>query len=106
VGGFTAAANATMGQNMWQIYQCMSNELSTPKILTCPSDERTQGTNFMYSTATGGGAFNNLAISYFVGKDCTKGSLRCSWAATATSARRSTRSTTYFQPSGFRLDPD
>jgi prepilin-type N-terminal cleavage/methylation domain-containing protein len=71
---FSADANATMGQYMYQIYQCMSNELSTPKILACPSDERQAATNWVfYNTTASSGAFNNKAISYFVGKNCTEG---------------------------------
>jgi len=74
VGGFSGNYTANMGTYMWQIYQCMSNELSTPKILTCPSDERTAATNFTYSAATTvAGAYNNKALSYFVGKDAQEG---------------------------------
>lgn len=39
----------------------MSNELSTPKILTCPLDKRTAATNFT--------DFNNSHVSYFAGLD-------------------------------------
>src|SRR6185369_13264379 len=31
---------------LYQVYGVMSNELSTPKILVCPSDERNAHTNF------------------------------------------------------------
>jgi prepilin-type N-terminal cleavage/methylation domain-containing protein len=56
----------------YQVFGVMSNELSTPKILICPSDVRTAHSNFtMQAGNTAAGAFfNNTAISYFVGKDC------------------------------------
>jgi prepilin-type N-terminal cleavage/methylation domain-containing protein len=58
---------------MCQVFGMMSNELSTPKILVCPSDERNAHTNF----ATGfnnvvsptGTQLDNSKISYFLGKD-------------------------------------
>jgi len=44
-------------------FQIVSNELSTPKILWCPTDAgRTIATNFTTD-------FNNVKISYFVGLD-------------------------------------
>lgn len=65
---------------MYQVFGVMSNELSTPKILACPSDDRNAFTNFFMgnppgpspSTDTGPGAnlFNNTKISYALGKDC------------------------------------
>jgi len=66
--------------NFWRIYQVMSNELSTPKILFCPAEydtTRLQATTFATSVATGQGvAFNgtvsgvlNANISYFTGVD-------------------------------------
>jgi len=62
-----AALNATGNSPYtYQVFQVMSNELGTPKIVICPSDgDRTAATNF-------GGHFSNLgnvAVSYFVGKD-------------------------------------
>jgi len=44
----------------------MSNELSTPKIVVCPSDpKRTPGTNFSTD-------FDNSKVGYFVGLDATE----------------------------------
>ncbi|MBM3832806.1 MAG: hypothetical protein FJ403_05945 [Verrucomicrobia bacterium] len=40
-------------------FEAMSNELSTPKILLCPSDRRTEATNWA--------SLGNDRISYFVG---------------------------------------
>ena len=52
--------------SMYQVFQVMSNELGTPKIVNCPSDgERTAATNY-------GGDFTfkgNSAVSYFIGKE-------------------------------------
>jgi prepilin-type processing-associated H-X9-DG protein len=46
-------------------FQVMSNELSTPKILLCPSDSRDQfATNFLVLTAAN--------LSYFVGVDANE----------------------------------
>ena len=49
--------------NVFRHFQVMSNELSTPKLLICPSDTRTFAANF--------GDFNNENISYFVGLDAS-----------------------------------
>ena len=61
------AINAGTGAGTtYQIFQVMSNELGTPKIVNCPSDgERTAATNY-------GGDFTfkgNSAVSYFIGKE-------------------------------------
>src|ERR1035437_5470659 len=57
-GGTMELAN---GENAWINFAVMSNELSTPKILRCPTDtNRAYAANF---TAD----FNNRKISYFVG---------------------------------------
>jgi len=47
-------------------FQVMSNELSTPKVIVCPSDTRSAATNF----TTG---FSNTNVSYFVGVDAEEG---------------------------------
>jgi prepilin-type N-terminal cleavage/methylation domain-containing protein len=63
---------------MYQIFGVMSNELSTPKVLICGSDERNTHTNWAFgpgtttviSTAnTDNGYFCNNKISYFLGVD-------------------------------------
>jgi prepilin-type N-terminal cleavage/methylation domain-containing protein/prepilin-type processing-associated H-X9-DG protein len=61
-------------QYIYQAFAVMSNELSTPKILICPSDERNPYTNFNigpYTTpaipAISANYFNNLYVSYFLG---------------------------------------
>ena len=68
----------TAGGYMYQIFAIMSNELSTPKIVTCPSDnQHTAGTNFYMgpnnpiSGTVDNGYFNNFRISYFIGVDAS-----------------------------------
>jgi prepilin-type N-terminal cleavage/methylation domain-containing protein/prepilin-type processing-associated H-X9-DG protein len=64
----------------YQIFGCMSNECSTPKILVCPSDDTIAHTNFLMvtggsgNTSTAGGQFTicNLNVSYFVGRDAVE----------------------------------
>jgi prepilin-type N-terminal cleavage/methylation domain-containing protein len=60
-GALQQSSTTTAGTAVVKIFQCMSNELSTPKVIYCTSDSRTVGTSF-----------GNLAqgnISYFVGND-------------------------------------
>lgn len=51
------------GPNAWRHFQVMSNELSTPKILICPSDasRAIASTNFNF--------LSNSNLSYFIGLD-------------------------------------
>jgi len=54
------------------VYAMMSNELNTPKVCVCPSDDRQTRTNFStdfgnLTTITTGG--KNLSVSYFAGRD-------------------------------------
>src|SRR6185503_13891113 len=53
------------------IFGVMSNELNTPKVLYCPSEEsgRTAATTFAPSAATGQPYNNDMNVSYFVGVD-------------------------------------
>ncbi len=58
---------------VYQVFGVMSNELNTPRIVVCPSDDRTAHTNFdMVLNNTSGTTkyFSNVKVSYFVGKDC------------------------------------
>jgi prepilin-type processing-associated H-X9-DG protein len=59
--------NGTMeyaeGGNAFRHFQVMSNELSTPKILVCPADDRTAAASFA--------RLKNQNVSYFVGLDAT-----------------------------------
>jgi prepilin-type N-terminal cleavage/methylation domain-containing protein len=67
IGTFAAAS-----PNIWQIFSCMSNELSTPLIVICPADTRMQatdfGTNRTTTTANPRVPFlSNSNTSYIVG---------------------------------------
>ena len=58
-------------------FQCLSNELSTPKIVVCPSDSgKIEATNWSFSFtngAKGGGALGGLTtLSYSVGIDAAE----------------------------------
>ncbi len=55
------------GANTWHVTGCMPNELGTPKVIVCPSDDRTPGLNLVTNTTTGYGYTNNLQTSYFIG---------------------------------------
>ena len=49
------------------LFSVMSNELSTPKVLFCPSDTARQaGTNFNAGASATTGSFNNTMVSYMV----------------------------------------
>jgi prepilin-type processing-associated H-X9-DG protein len=61
---------------MFEAFGIMSNELSTPKLLICPSDQRTAMTNFnMEHPHWDGGAaaydFCNINLSYFIARQGT-----------------------------------
>ena len=60
----------------YQVFGVLSNELTTPKLLVCPADERTAQTNFtMLAGNTAAGAYlANANVSFFVGKDARDGS--------------------------------
>jgi prepilin-type N-terminal cleavage/methylation domain-containing protein len=66
-GGWASAILGMYGASA--VFQCMSNELSTPKIVLCTSDTKSVATNFV---SPNGGNFNNLTVSYFVGRDATE----------------------------------
>ena len=64
LGGVTGVA---------KVFNVMSNELNTPKILACPSDDRNAATAFSTSSAGGQIPFNgNGNVSYFVGVDANE----------------------------------
>jgi prepilin-type N-terminal cleavage/methylation domain-containing protein len=66
------AAN-TCGPACFTNYEIMQNEMGqSPKIVLCPSDDRTANTNFYdpkwtMPGMTGGGTFDNTNVSYWVG---------------------------------------
>ncbi len=59
--GSTAKSAASTGKRVFEYFQPLSNELSTPKILHCPSDVRGEAANFF--------TLRNRNISYFFGLD-------------------------------------
>ena len=63
-------------QYTYQIFGTLSNELSTPKMLVCPSDERTAATNFnmLAGNSAAGAYLANANVSFFVAKDAQEGS--------------------------------
>jgi len=68
-----STAYASFGYT-YEFFMVMSNELNTPKIVTCPADDRTVYTNFLASgnTADFTGNWNSpptRGVSYFVGRD-------------------------------------
>jgi prepilin-type N-terminal cleavage/methylation domain-containing protein len=68
---FNQWAIASQGTYAYSVFQVMSNELSTPKVVLCPSDNvrNTPNLNFV---STGAGTFNNGYVSYFFGRDTTE----------------------------------
>jgi prepilin-type N-terminal cleavage/methylation domain-containing protein len=54
---------AVQGQ-VWRVFQLMSNELNTPKILTCPTDTRRRAGSFSL--------LSNPNLSYFIGLDANE----------------------------------
>ncbi len=62
------APNSGPAPWMLFIFEVMSNELSTPKVVICPVDDRAAKTNFgadFTNRSTGG----NYSVSYFAGQD-------------------------------------
>lgn len=55
------------GATMYRVFQVMSNELSIPKTVVCPSDDRIAATNWV--ALQDGGEFDSRRLSYFVGVD-------------------------------------
>jgi hypothetical protein len=55
------AAELVQRGEVWPVFQVMSNELNTPKILRCPTDTRPVAANFS--------TLRNTNLSYFVGRD-------------------------------------
>jgi len=87
-GGTTLAANDAGGASgvcaganyLYQVFRCMSNELSTPKILYCPAEmdgsSRYTATTFASTVTPGTAAQVPFAsctnISYFIGWDASE----------------------------------
>ena len=73
--GFRTSASATDHRGVNMMFGVMSNELSTPKILVCPSeyDNRGAASTYSYTIPAGQASAipytNDLNVSYFVGVD-------------------------------------
>jgi prepilin-type N-terminal cleavage/methylation domain-containing protein/prepilin-type processing-associated H-X9-DG protein len=76
-GGSADAVPTADGPNrlIWMHFAALSNELSTPKIVVCPSDQRTESTTFASNIVASANNKNvipfksNINVSYFVGMD-------------------------------------
>jgi prepilin-type N-terminal cleavage/methylation domain-containing protein len=53
----------------WKHFAVIQQELTTPKVLVCPSDDREPATDFTTNHSTGLAWNGNYAVSYFVGLD-------------------------------------
>ena len=69
-GGASGTFSPTVqGSRMHGIFLVMSNELNTPKVLTCPSDSRSPASTWATTSVSGQTPFTNGIVSYFVGVD-------------------------------------
>lgn len=67
-GGSSEYNTLGNGQNTYQHFLALSNELSTPKVVICPSDPgRYESTNFL--DLRNNTKAKNLGVSYFIGID-------------------------------------
>jgi prepilin-type N-terminal cleavage/methylation domain-containing protein len=68
-GGWSdIATSPSRGQYVWTNWVIMQNEIGqSPKVLVCPSDDRSAASSFNYAGGTPAGTFNNVNISYFIG---------------------------------------
>jgi prepilin-type N-terminal cleavage/methylation domain-containing protein len=75
VMGPSRAAVAANAGYMYELFGVMSNELSTPKVVTCPSEDQNQVQSNFYMGTFGAGQsqpasyFGDNNISYFIGAD-------------------------------------
>jgi prepilin-type N-terminal cleavage/methylation domain-containing protein len=76
VGIRNLGGNQQSSRGVSKMFLCMSNELSTPKILFCPAEYesryRQAATNFseIYDSATNSAPYtNDMNVSYFIGVD-------------------------------------
>lgn len=70
-GASTIVTGAGIPASSHGVFLVMSNELNTPKVLTCPSDNRNPATTWQTSGTVPAGQtlFTNGSPSYFVGAD-------------------------------------
>jgi len=72
-GVFNTAGNALITPESYRIFQSISNELVTPKPLTCTSDTKTKATTFEEGKPGEFKAGANGALSYFACIDADEG---------------------------------
>lgn len=60
-------AEALVAAKTYTNFYVLNNELGTPKVVVCPSDDRSAATNFLAPPAAGAAFKDNLVVSYFVG---------------------------------------
>ena|SRR5437899_3669076 len=77
VPALSGGAQDFVGQypQTWRIFSCMSNELTTPKILICPADYESKitATTFQTNAVAPQLPFNNNSnFSYFIGVDASE----------------------------------
>jgi len=67
----------------WEHFAALSNELSTPKIVLCPSDQRTESTTFASNVVANAANKNvvpfnnNKNVSYFIGLEADETKPQC-----------------------------
>ncbi len=70
---FVTTTTVASSYQPWRVFQVLSNELSTPKVVLCPSDPSRSAvaTNFTSTVAPAGvnGDFNASKVSYFIGTE-------------------------------------
>ena len=77
VGKRVVGPDATTSKGVFQSYRCMSNEVNTPKILSCPSESdpaRTVAASFAATAAQANPSIpftNDCNTSYFMGVDAS-----------------------------------
>jgi prepilin-type N-terminal cleavage/methylation domain-containing protein/prepilin-type processing-associated H-X9-DG protein len=70
----TADGGSYAQPQTWQHFSTISNELSAPKVLHCPSDkERTAAESFNGTASSSLRTLTNNAISYAIGTEATEG---------------------------------
>jgi prepilin-type N-terminal cleavage/methylation domain-containing protein/prepilin-type processing-associated H-X9-DG protein len=71
-GGALPLTGNLLPADTFRVFQVLSNELSTPRMVLCPADDRTAATTFSSTASAQAGQIpftNNLNVSYFVGRD-------------------------------------
>jgi len=66
-GGTAEYIAVSKAPEYWKHFQALSNELSNPKVVRCPSDRNRNQANSFGETEFGGPT-GNLSMSYFIGK--------------------------------------